>query len=328
LVRIGCMIFQAQFTMSCGSGLVTTTMPRKISICTQCTRGRTPCCRFFGGFLIDRVFGIRFGAIIFACFVMAGQIVFAAGALFNRFWLMILGRFIFGIGGESLAVTQNTYAVSWFYGKELNMVFGFQLSFARVGSSVNFYIMEPIYKSLSQYHQGYTLLGIALLIAALFCLFSFLCAVILAYLDKRAERLLHKTAGKTGEVIRFRDIFQFPLTFWLLTVVCVTYYVAIFPFIGLGNEFFMRKFGLSLSTANMVDSVVYFLSIGASPLFGFMVDRTGRNVMWVFTAVFLTIIGHGLLAFTFISPFVGMVGIGFAYSMLASALWPMVAIVI
>ena len=40
---------------------------------------------------------------------------------------MQIGRFVFGIGGESLAVAQNTYAVTWFKGKELNMVFGFQV---------------------------------------------------------------------------------------------------------------------------------------------------------------------------------------------------------
>lgn len=41
--------------------------------------------------------------------------------------------FYFGrIGGESLAVAQNTYAVKWFKGRELNMVFGLQLSFSRV----------------------------------------------------------------------------------------------------------------------------------------------------------------------------------------------------
>lgn len=38
------------------------------------------------------------------------------------------------IGGESLAVAQNTYAVSWFKGKELNLVFGLQLSMARIVS--------------------------------------------------------------------------------------------------------------------------------------------------------------------------------------------------
>lgn len=36
------------------------------------------------------------------------------------------------IGGESLAVAQNTYAVNWFKGKELNLVFGLQLSIAQL----------------------------------------------------------------------------------------------------------------------------------------------------------------------------------------------------
>lgn len=53
---------------------------------------------------------------------------------------------MYRIGGESLAVAQNNYAVLWFKGKELNMVFGFQLSFARVGSAVNFIVMEPLYR--------------------------------------------------------------------------------------------------------------------------------------------------------------------------------------
>lgn len=41
---------------------------------------------------------------------------------------------IVSLGGENLAVAQNTYSVSWFKGKELNMVFGLQLSFSRVVS--------------------------------------------------------------------------------------------------------------------------------------------------------------------------------------------------
>ena len=40
--------------------------------------------------------------------------------------------FLYSIGGESLCVAQNTYAVKWFSGRELNMVFGLQLSFSRV----------------------------------------------------------------------------------------------------------------------------------------------------------------------------------------------------
>lgn len=51
---------------------------------------------FFGGFLIDAVFGIRLGAIIFATLICLGQVVFATGALMDNFLLMTFGRFIFG----------------------------------------------------------------------------------------------------------------------------------------------------------------------------------------------------------------------------------------
>jgi len=36
------------------------------------------------------------------------------------------------LGGENLAVAQNTYSVMWFKGKELNMVFGLLLSISRI----------------------------------------------------------------------------------------------------------------------------------------------------------------------------------------------------
>ena len=60
--------------------------------------------------------------------------IFFSGATVEHVWLMYLGRFVFGIGGESLAVAQNTYAVVWFKEKELNLVFGLQLSMARIVS--------------------------------------------------------------------------------------------------------------------------------------------------------------------------------------------------
>lgn len=281
---------------------------------------------FFGGFLIDRVFGIRLGAIIFSLFILAGQLVFALGASVNMYWLMEFGRFIFGIGGESLAVAQNTYAVSWFKGKELNMVFGIQLSFARVGSAVNFNVTPAIYRGMNEFYSGHSLLGVTLFISALTCVLSLLAALIMGFFDWRAEKILNKAAGQTGEVIRLSDIKDFPATFWVITIVCVAYYAAIFPFVGLGSVFFARKYHLDHDTANSVDSVVYLISAGASPLLGLLVDKTGRNLTWLLTAVFLTIVCHTMLGFTFVNPWIPMVGMGLTYSLLACALWPMVAL--
>ncbi|KDR16995.1 Major facilitator superfamily domain-containing protein 1 [Zootermopsis nevadensis] len=66
--------------------------------------------------------------------------------------------------------------------------------------------------------------------------------------------------------------------------------------------FFERKLEFTPDNANTVNSIVYILlvSIGC----------------------------HALLAFTFINPYIAMCILGVAYSMLARAPWPMVALVI
>uniref|UniRef100_A0A673WXW8 Lysosomal dipeptide transporter MFSD1 n=1 Tax=Salmo trutta TaxID=8032 RepID=A0A673WXW8_SALTR len=258
------------------------------------------------------------------------QVIVAVGALLDLFWLMEIGRFVFGIGGESLAVAQNTYAVNWFNGKELNLVFGLQLSMARLGSTVNMNIMGSVYNRVADLvgSTGHTTLGVSLMIAGVTCIFSLVCALVLGYLDKRAERILNKEQGGTGEVIKLTDVKDFPFQLWLIFIICVGYYVAIFPFIGLGQVFFIEKFNFSPPEARAINSIVYIISAPASPVLGFMVDRIGKNVIWVMCAVFTTLIAHMMLAFTFWNPWIAMSLLGLSYSLLACALWPMVAFVV
>lgn len=75
--------------------------------------------------------------------------------------------------------------------------------------------------------------------------------------------------------------------------------------------FFERKFGFSPEDANTVNSIVYVISAVASPLFGLAVDKTGRNIFWVTISIIVTIIAHGLLAFTFLNPYIGMVSFNY-----------------
>lgn len=281
---------------------------------------------FFGGFLLDRVFGIRVGSIIFSALVLVGQLIFAAGAYKQEVWLMDLGRFIFGIGGESLAVAQNTYAVLWFKEKELNLVFGLQLSMARIGSTVNMNLMEPVYDLVdSQISDHNKTLGISLFIASVTCVFSMACALILAYLDKRAENILNRKKDNTEEVVKLTDVKDFSIQLWLVFIICVAYYVAIFPFIGLGKLFFQEKFDFSPSAASAVNSIVYIMSAPCSPVLGFFITLFGYHLFWILVAVVMTLGCHALLAFTFLNPWVAMTVMGLAYSILACALWPLVA---
>ncbi|KAK0090857.1 hypothetical protein PV325_000023 [Microctonus aethiopoides] len=284
---------------------------------------------FVGGFLLDSVFGIRLGTIIYMTLALAGQIIFATGAIVNTFWMMMLGRFIFGIGAESLAVAQNSYAVLWFKGKELNMVFGLQLSFARLGSTVNFLVMEPIYKYVAKDHSGAECIGIVLYLASLTCIFSMICACVLGLMDKRTERLLRRGHNEEPKVVRLTDMKDFRGVFWLIAIICIAYYVAIFPFIALGKVYFEKKYQYAPAAANNINSLLYSISAGASPLFGIIVDKTGKNVFWVFISIIGTIIAHGLLTFTSnVSPYVCMITLGLSYSMLASSLWPLIAFIV
>ncbi|XP_064541742.1 major facilitator superfamily domain-containing protein 1 [Drosophila montana] len=283
---------------------------------------------FLGGFLIDRLFGIRLGTIIYMLILLVGQLIFASGAIIDAFWLMIVGRFIFGIGAESLAVAQNSYAVLWFKGKELNMVFGLQLSVARFGSTVNFWVMQPIYDYVSKFYESYRALGVVLLLATLTCVMSLICALILGWMDKRAERIMQRNNNPSGEIPKLTDVFTFKAPFWMVSIICVAYYVAIFPFIALGQKFFMDRFGYTPAQANTVDSLVYLIAAVSSPIFGFIIDKLGRNVTWVMSATITTIGAHALLTFTQLNPYVGMIIMGLSYSMLAASLWPLVALII
>ncbi|KAK6622972.1 hypothetical protein RUM43_008824 [Polyplax serrata] len=284
---------------------------------------------FIGGFLLDSVFGLQWGTIIYAVLVVLGQLVFALGGVFDAFWLMVVGRFIFGIGSESLAVAQNNYAYMWFKGKELNMVFGLQVSVARAGSTVNFAVMESLYGWVNQFYQGYLCTGVTLLIAGSTCIMSLVCAAVLAWMDKRNEKYTKsKSNSQPTEAIRITDVKDFPPSFWMISIVCVAYYGAVLPFIALGKVFFERKFSFEPNDANVVNSILYIMSAILSPFMGFIVDKTGKNVFWVFLSILGSLASHGLLAFTFLNPYIGMSFLGLSYSMLASAFWPMVALII
>jgi len=205
-----------------------------------------------GGFLIDRVFGVRFGTVVFAAFILAGQVILAVGGLIGTFSVMALGRLVFGIGGESLNMALNTYTVRWFRGKELNMVFGLQLSIARVGSTVNFLLMGPLYHFLSHYVAKDSVIGWTFMAATAFTGLSFLSSLVLGWLDYRREKGGDTKEHEEEPEVSLSQVREFPATFWTLCLATLAYYGSIFPFVSLAQEFFKEQFCLSEVNANFI----------------------------------------------------------------------------
>ena len=93
------------------------------------------------------------------------------------YYVALIGRFIFGLGGESLDVCQNTISSKWFMGKELSLSFAVNTSIASIGTVTNNYSMPPIANSTS--------LGFALLVGLFLCVFALVWSVILTFFHNK-----------------------------------------------------------------------------------------------------------------------------------------------
>ena len=128
--------------------------------------------------------------------------------------------------------------------------------------------------------------------------------------------------------MQMRDVLTFKLQFWTVTCICVFFYASVFPFVAIALPYFQSHFGLSKTEAALLNSMIYIMSAPLAPIFGLIIDIVGFNAMFVLTANILCLIAHLLLAFVPLTPWVGVLMIGLAYSMLASSLWPMVSLLV
>jgi len=75
----------------------------------------------------------------------------------------------------------------------------------------------------------------SLFTAALTCFFSLGCALIIGYLDKRAEKMLNRKKDVTQEKVKLTDIKTFPLQLWLVFILNVFYNGAVTPFVSVAK---------------------------------------------------------------------------------------------
>lgn len=282
-----------------------------------------------GGILIDRFLGLRRAMLLFATLVMVGSVIFCIGTVTTTYWLLIVGRVIFGLGGESLSVSQSAFVARWFRGgRGMALAFGITISFSRVGSSFNF-LFSPMLA---------TRFGIngAVVGGVVACGVSVFSALILIAADLYAEKvgyikpepIQNKEKDADTKVLNLRSICEIPASLWVICVICVACYCSIFPFVGIGKNFFEVKYDLSQDTAASYMSLYMFVSAGCSPLIGFVVDATGRNTLWLIAASSCFFGLHMLLLLTALPPPAAMSMMGLFYSFLVSGLWPSVPLVV
>lgn len=293
----------------------------------------------FGGILIDKYIGLRRALILFTLFVFIGAYLFSYGIQQRSYPLMVLGRVMYGLGGESLGVAQSTFISRWFTKESgMSFAFGICLSVSRACASFNF-LFTPILATrfgvVATVYVGSSLCGA-----------SVLAAFLLYALDKYAVRA-GVIEGESGDEVLFldengaqsdvspssptfkvSDIRRFSLSFWYLCGICLFSYNAVAPFVGFAKIFFQVKYKYDGARASQFISSCQLTSAILSPLVGFLVDRMGRNTyILIFVSGTLAFI-HVLFIATSLSPLFLMMVIGLLISFLAASLWPAVPLVV
>jgi len=96
------------------------------------------------------------------------------------YYIMVFGRFFFGLGAESMSVAQSAIVAQWFKGKELAFAFAVNTSVGGIGSAVGGNITVAAYNTDRN-------IGTPMLVGLGMCLISGCFAIVLCILDKKAD---------------------------------------------------------------------------------------------------------------------------------------------
>ncbi len=304
-----------------------------------------------GGIILDR-WGIRLSSIIFGFLVTLGGALTALGASdiltsspSNKLILMALGRGIFGIGLEITCVIVSRVVVKWFNGHELALAMAINVGFGRLGSffAVSFSLDLSGGKVMNALGFAAAMIGAAFIMLLVYLIF-----------DMRLDNQVKQQADQQGDDERFKlsdflSLIKNP-TFWWIASLCVTYYSAVFPFIGAyGPSMLHNKFGFSLalpsdfSTMSLGDKVAAYMSnapkitglipLGSiifTPIFGSIIDRKGKAASMMLLGSLLLLFSHVTLTFLHINilAYAALFSLGIAFSLVPAAMWPSVAKII
>lgn len=293
-----------------------------------------------GGIILDRL-GIRRTGLLFIGMMTVGGFITAYGAsntytgggpfygFMGSFWpgyspelkMMLLGRFFFGLGAETSIVVISKIIVKWFKGKELAMALGTKIAIARLGSFAAFNF-SPYLKDHASHWT------VAIWFAALLLGIAFLGFLFYTFFDAKLDRQLASTTTESQKSkFSFTDFGKLMTnpSFLYITLLCVTFYSAVFPFQSFSADFFLNKFSMSEQQSGRIASYLSLGTLFFTPFFGFLVDKIGRSATLMIFGSSLLVLIHLTFAFTTINPIIPMVFLGIAFSLVPAAMWPSVA---
>ena len=195
----------------------------------------------FAGIILDKM-GVRFTALLSGAVMVVGGLI-NWYALTDSFFdelgvspfyegmpasakFAAIGFMIFGCGVEMAGITVSRGIVKWFKGREMAMAMGSEMALARLGVGTCM-IFSPLVANFG----GDISVSRSVAFGVVLLMIALIMFIVYFFMDRKLD-------AQTGEAEEKDDPFKISdlgkilssLGFWLVALLCVLYYSAIFPF--------------------------------------------------------------------------------------------------
>ena len=301
------------------------------------------------GVILDKL-GVRFSGVLSASLMVAGAAIKFVGISewfqgtgfaqwLGSWWVEMpasakmasLGFMIFGCGCEMEGTNVSKILAKWFKGKEMALAMGLEMAIARLGVFAVMWIAPIISES-----AGGTILAPLGFCGALLCI-GLINFIIFGVMDRKFDNQLVAAGLATDEkspedefhISDLGAIFKSKM-FWIVALLCVLYYSAIFPFQRYATNFLEETLSIDAAVAARLFSCFPILAMCLTPLLGIFLDRIGKGASMLMIGSIIMIVCH--LSFAFVLPLFPqkwfavllIVVLGVSFSLVPAALWPSV----
>ncbi len=238
---------------------------------------------------------------------------------------------IFGCGCEMAGTTVSKAIAKWFQGKEMALAMGLEMAIARLGVFAVMWISPLISAKFDQSIVAPIGFCTALLLIGLICFTVFV------IMDRKFDSQLI-AAGRMSEEKSAEDEFHISdlgkifssKMFWIVALLCVLYYSAIFPFQRYATNFLEVTLAIDAESAARLFSCFPILAMALTPFLGGFLDFKGKGASMLMLGAIIMVVCH--LSFAFILPIFPkqwfalllVVVLGVSFSLVPAALWPSV----
>ena len=303
------------------------------------------------GIILDKM-GVRFTGLLSASLMVIGAGIKYWGISWadanavewlNSWWpsmpgsakLAMFGFMIFGCGCEMAGTTVSKILAKWFKGKEMALAMGLEMAIARLGVFGAMWFAPMLSEKFAI--DGTNSVTAPLLFASLLLVVGLLNFFVFTIMDTKFDNQLvaigEATAEKDPEdefhVSDLGQIFSSKM-FWIIALLCVLYYSAIFPFQRFATNFLEETLEISNAEAAGLFKWFPILAMVLTPFLGAFIDYKGKGASMMLLGAVIMIACHCVFAFVlpvYKSETLALITIlvlGVSFSLVPASMWPSV----